>query len=40
MVGGLADVIENIGACLFIGFIAGAIAALFAHLVNPIINAN
>lgn len=39
MVGGLADVIESIGASLFIGFIAGVIAGLFMNLVTPRMNA-
>lgn len=39
MVGGLADVIQNIGACLFIGWIAGIIGGLFMHLVTPKMNA-
>lgn len=38
MVGGLADVIENIGACIFIGFLAGGFAGLFGTLVTPSMN--
>lgn len=40
MVGGLADVIESIGACLFLGFIAGAISGIFGTIVTPRMNAN
>lgn len=39
MVGGLADVIESIGACLFIGFLAGCFSGLFNTLVTPKMNA-
>lgn len=39
MVGGLADVIDSIGACLFIGFIAGIIVGAFITLVTPRMNA-
>lgn len=38
MVGGLADVIENIGASIFIGFLAGCFAGLFGTLVTPRMN--
>jgi len=38
-VGGLADIIENIGVSTFLGFIAGAIAGLFLTLVTPRMNA-
>jgi len=37
-VGGLADIIENIGVSTFLGFIAGVIAGLFLTLVTPRIN--
>ena len=40
MVGGLADVIDSIGACLFIGFLAGAFSGLFGTVVTPKINQN
>jgi hypothetical protein len=39
-VGGLADVIENIGVSTFLGFIAGIIAGLFLTLVTPKINSS
>lgn len=39
MVGGLADVIDSIGACLFIGFLAGCFSGLFNTLVTPKMNA-
>lgn len=40
MVGGLADVIDSIGACLFLGFIAGAISGIFGTVVTPKMNGN
>lgn len=38
MVGGLADVIDSIGACIFIGFLAGAFSGLMGTLVTPKMN--
>lgn len=40
MVGGLADMIDNIGAVLFIAFIAGAISGAFSQIINNKINHN
>ena len=39
-VGGLADILENIGVSIFLGFIAGIIAGLFLTFVTPKINNN
>ena len=39
MVGGLADVIDSIGASLFIGFLAGCFSGIFNTLVTPKMNA-
>lgn len=38
MVGGLCDVIESIGACLFLGFIGGVISGIWMSVVTPKIN--
>lgn len=38
MVGGLCDVMENIGATLFIAFIAGAVSGVFTTIITPKMN--
>jgi Na+/H+-dicarboxylate symporter len=40
MVGGLADMIDNIGAVLFIAFIAGVISGVFSQFIYNKINRN